>query len=717
MTAPKPGVEPWGPSRGATAPGWPSGVRPIIIGVVVLYATVYSLALLLRLGVDTWVFENTAFLPLYALAGVGALVGASQGGLSARQRLGWRLIGIGWIASCLGAWAYLAPAAPSVDVIDDVLYRSYYPLVMLGFLLLVDAEALRDAPARALLELAIIGVAALTLSWYFVWGLTERSAGSASASTFDDIGALGEVAVLVAAGTALIAPGRGDSRRRVEWLGAGALCASVGDLMLVRASLDTSITLRQVGSVLVAVSAALFAIAGMIPRRPPLEEARTPASLLPYASLAVIGLIVVREALLGPSPSRALGGLLIGAVLLTTLVIARVVLAESDARRRAHLLEAATEVRIELERQLRHRQRLDALGLLAGGVAHDFNNVLQAVRSHAELALLNAPTAAQGDLRQIVQATARGAALCRQLLLFGRPLPGERVRFVLSDAITGIFPMLRRVVPSTIEIDVIDQAPTATVLAERAQVEVAILNLVMNARDAIPAEGRVTLELATAMPPEGNGDAGVQLTVRDTGCGMSAETMSRAVEPFFTTKGGQGTGLGLSTAFGTMRALGGDLTMRSSEGVGTAVTLTFPPAPGAPATPPATVSCPAVPRDGVRVLVVDDEPSVRTAMQRGLALLGYDVQVACDGLEALEYLQADPRRVDALLSDVNMPRLSGVTLATRLREEGATLPIILMTGNAASVSEGSGLPEGVLLLSKPFDLEELAGLLDRLLVR
>jgi signal transduction histidine kinase len=691
--------------------------RKVLIGAVVSYAAIYCLALATRPGEDTWWFENAAFLPLYAFAGLGALAGADQRGLSARQMLGWRLIGAGWIASCLGAWAYLVPIAPAFAFIDDLLYKSYYPLLLFGFLLLVDAGTLRKAPARALLELAIVGVAALTLSWYFVWGITGLSAGASSSSAFDEIGAWGEAAVLCAAATALIVPARAYSRRPVELLGVGALCASVGDLMLVRASLDTSIPLRQAGSILVAVSAVLFAIAGVMHRRPGSDGARTAGSMLPYASLSAIGLILVREAMVGSTPSRVLSGLLLGAVLLTTLVIARVVLAERDARRRAEQLEAATETRIELERQLRGRQRLDALGLLAGGVAHDFNNILQTIRSNAELSLLERGGPAHGDLAQIVHATERGAALCSQLLLFGRPRPGARVVFALSRAVQDLIPMLRRVVPSTISLEVVDRAPHAMVFADRGQVEVAILNLVMNARDAITAEGRVTLEVELTSPPGHQSAGGVTLTIRDSGCGMSVETMSRALEPFFTTKGGAGTGLGLSTVFGTMRALGGDVTMRSSEGMGTDVTLHFPIAEGACTPQPAPLHTPTPHPDHVRLLVVDDEPGIRSAVERGLTLRGYRVRVARDGLEALQILEREPDGVDALVSDINMPRLSGITLATRLRERGDTLPIILMTGYAAPELEDGGLPDRVSLLSKPFDLDELAALLHQLLAR
>jgi CheY-like chemotaxis protein len=207
----------------------------------------------------------------------------------------------------------------------------------------------------------------------------------------------------------------------------------------------------------------------------------------------------------------------------------------------------------------------------------------------------------------------------------------------------------------------------------------------------------------------------VQLTVCDSGCGMSEATLARAVEPFFTTKGREGSGLGLSTVLGTMRSLGGEMTLRSSEGGGTEVTLWFPAVDGAAERPKAEASASPRPTGGTRILVVDDESAVRTAVQRNLTLRGFDVSTAIDGQDALELLERTGMAVDAVVSDINMPRVNGITLAQRLRERGATFPIVLMTGYAGPELERGGLPHGTALLGKPFDFGELARLLGRLL--
>jgi len=701
------------PRGGRAAP--PVRWRLALLVLVVGYAGVYSAMLAIRVGTDTWWFENAAFLPLYVLAGIGALLGASRQGLAPRQRLGWRSIGMGWVFSCFGAWAYLLPQTPAVTLAGDLLYKAYYPLLIVGFLLLADAEARRDHPVRALLELAIVAVAALTLSWYFVWGPLGGATSLVSGISDDDVVALGEAAVLMAAGVALIAPARCNATRALEILGAGALLGSMGDLMLASATVDESIPLRQLGAIVLAVSATLVALSGLLePRERPAGVSMT-ASLLPYVAISAIGLLLLREAARGGGSGRALGGLLVGAVLLTALVLARVILAEREARGRAVQLVHETEVRLELERQLRSREKLEALGLLAGGVAHDINNILQVVRGNADLARSDPSGNVEIELREIVTATERGAALCRQLLLFGRPQLGERTDLVVSTMLRDFLPMLRRVVPTSIAIELVDEAPAATIHADRSQVEVAILNLVMNARAAIAAEGRITLELRTVPPATGQGAATVQLMVRDSGCGMSASTLARAVEPFFTTKGRDGSGLGLSTVLGTMRSLGGEMTLRSTEGGGTEVTLSFPAVEGGTGRTAAAGSPAPRPSASTRVMVVDDEPAVRKAVQRNLALRGYVVTTAADGQEALDLLERTGMAVDAVVSDINMPRVNGITLAQRLRERGATFPIVLMTGYAGPELERNELPAGTALLGKPFDFDELSQLLARML--
>lgn len=671
--------------------------------------------LAVRAGADTWWFENVAFLPLYVLAGLGALLGAAREGLGHRQRLGWRLIGMGWVLSCFGAWAYLLPQTPDIALVADVLYKAYYPLVIVGFLLLADPTVRRGTPTRAFLELAIVAVAALTLSWYFVWGVIGESASLVSDVSDDDIVALGEAAVLIAAGVALIAPARRNAPRALEWLGVGALLASIGDLMLASAAVDGSIALRQLGAVVLAVSATLFALAGLLePRTRGAGTSRT-ASLLPYAAISAIGLLLLREAARGAGTGQALRGLLVGAVLLTALVLARVILAEQEARRRADELLLETESRVELERQLRSREKLEALGLLAGGVAHDINNILQVVRGNVELARSDPTGSVDFELREILTATERGAALCRQLLSFGRPQLGERTHLELRSLLRDFLPMLRRVVPASIALELMDDAPTATIHADRSQVEVAILNLVMNARAAIAAEGRIEIAWRVVPPMDARAGGMVQLTVRDSGCGMSEATLARAVEPFFTTKGREGSGLGLSTVLGTMRSLGGDMTLRSSAGGGTEVTLSFPTVDRVADRPEAEASASPRPTAGTRILVVDDEPAVRTAVQRNLTLRGFEVTTAVDGQDALALLERTAMAVDAVVSDINMPRVNGITLAQRLRDRGAAFPIVLMTGYAGPELDRGGLPPGTALLGKPFDFDELARLLGRLL--
>ena len=381
--------------------------------------------------------------------------------------------------------------------------------------------------------------------------------------------------------------------------------------------------------------------------------------------------------------------------------------------------------RIELERRLQVAQKLDALGLLAGGVAHDMNNLLMSVQVNAELLGEEASVAGTAELAEIQRATERGAALCRQLLVFGRPDAGDRKRLRLSAVVAELLPMLRRAVPTHIEVAFEDRAPRAMVEVDRSQVETALINLVVNARDAIRAEGtiRLTVRNVEATDPRfatlGLGSADhVVLTVSDTGSGMDAETRARAFEPFFTTKAAAGTGLGLAAVYGTMRALGGHIAIDSAPGRGTDAHLVFrtvAPEPGDADTP---VAAPRTRAGRGRILLVDDEPPVLAALAKSLTRAGFSVTLAGDGVEALEALERDAWEVDAVLSDMSMPRMNGLTLCGRVRDRNPSMPFVLMSGYASPAVTSSGtLPPDVARLSKPFRQAELISVLNASLTR
>jgi signal transduction histidine kinase/CheY-like chemotaxis protein len=380
--------------------------------------------------------------------------------------------------------------------------------------------------------------------------------------------------------------------------------------------------------------------------------------------------------------------------------------------------QAAEAERARLEDELRQSQRLEALGQLAGGVAHDFNNVLAAILSYADLAADGVTDpAARADQEAIQDAARRGAGLTRQLLQFSRRAPGDLQPVRLNDRVLEVVGMLGRTLGEdrSLRCDLVDD-PVA-VLADPVELDQILLNLVVNARDAVGRGGVIEVSTATLDlgPAEASQHPGltagrhVRLAVADDGTGMSPEVAEHAFEPFFTTKGrGQGTGLGLSTVYGIVQRLGGHVTARSMEGVGTSVEILLPAVePGPDAPPGSPASAPPPPATTGCVLLVEDESALREAMVRMLERAGYEVVEAADGTEALSHLG---ERFDLLLTDVVMPGpLSGVDVAEGFRARVTDLPVVFMTGYSDRLLEGVDLGPGrrTAVLSKPFAEAEL----------
>ncbi|HEY0970643.1 MAG TPA: ATP-binding protein [Gemmatimonadales bacterium] len=407
-------------------------------------------------------------------------------------------------------------------------------------------------------------------------------------------------------------------------------------------------------------------------------------------------------------------------------------------------------------------QKMEAIGRLAGGVAHDFNNLLTAVNSYAQFLLEDPALSEQhrSDVQEIRRAADRGSTLVRQLLAFGRRQPVHATVLDLGGVVTGMQEMLRRLLGAEYVLDVRCGAGVPPVLADAVQVEQVVLNLVINARDAMPGGGRITIETDVAPCPgeQASRRRGgcARLRVRDHGTGMDEATRARIFEPFFTTKGaGKGSGLGLATVYGVVRQAGGEVEVASTPGEGTSFTVHLPTAdvaaapsgapepdrrPGHPGeadaggpdaggpeaggpeagdprtgavAPPLTVA--RQPR-AARILVADDEPTVRLAAGRALRRLGYEVLEAEDGVAALALAGPAAEEVDLVLSDVVMPRMNGVALAERLRALRPGLPVVLMSGYAPDLARRAELVlAGVPLVDKPFDVGHLTTLVGDLL--
>ncbi|HVL75661.1 MAG TPA: response regulator [Noviherbaspirillum sp.] len=389
--------------------------------------------------------------------------------------------------------------------------------------------------------------------------------------------------------------------------------------------------------------------------------------------------------------------------------------AHEDQERRIADAVASAE---RSQRALLHAQKLEALGRLTGGIAHDFNNILQTVSTGVELTRrLTTDARALGTLDNCARAVRRAAELTRQLAVFGRRQDSRIETIDPVRHLTEVRPLLAGGLRSDIELNV--DIPTSLwhITVDPLQFELALLNLTMNARDAMPAGGKLRLcahnETLTVPLDELQPGDYVRISLLDNGEGMTPEVLARAIDPFFTTKGvGQGTGMGLSQAYGFARQSGGTLLLQSQSGKGTDAILYLPRALQMPITPAVAGSGGSKRRaDGERVLLVDDDAQVREVVRAALESRGFSVLEAEDGDEAIRMLQSGIA-VDAVLSDIVMPgSLSGIDLAHQLHAEHPNVAVLLTTG----YSERRIDLRGIRTLPKPYSTDDAAeALLDAL---
>ncbi len=377
----------------------------------------------------------------------------------------------------------------------------------------------------------------------------------------------------------------------------------------------------------------------------------------------------------------------------------------------------------QMEAELRQAQRMEAMGRLAGGVAHDFNNVLMAILGQCDLLQLRLPPGdpSQELIGEILKAADRGAALTRQLLAFSRKQVLEKKALDLNTLIAGLEKMLRRLLGEHIRVETFLTPTPAWVLADPGQLEQVILNLAVNARDAMPQGGRLRLETAvldSEETPPGPAKPTVRLTICDTGCGMDAEIQNHLFEPFFTTKErGRGTGLGLATVYGIVQQSGGRITVSSRPGVGSTFTICLP-GIEAPAAPEAAVRVPHVPSAATQeaILVVEDDPGVRGVVCQVLEMFGYEVLGAGRGDEALALVGRHTGPIHLMITDVVMPEMSGPELATRLRAMRPDLKVLFISGYPeAFTDQQGGMDAQSAFLQKPFNPDVLIERVRRLL--
>jgi len=383
------------------------------------------------------------------------------------------------------------------------------------------------------------------------------------------------------------------------------------------------------------------------------------------------------------------------------------------------IVEDVTQQRV-LEDQLRQSQKMEAVGQLTGGIAHDLNNVLTAVLANADLVAESLPPDAEtleADMRDLRVAARHGAQMIRKLLAFSRrqqlALRTESLPAIIADVV----PVLSRILPEDVRVETRVDRTTPAALVDAGAVEQMIINLATNARDAMPDGGTVTVTVseqrfdATHAAEHGWGHAGryACIAVRDTGKGMDEVTRRRVFEPFFTTKPvGVGSGLGLAMVYGLMKQHDGYVSVESSPGGGTSATLYFPATEELPQRDWKTpAQATHLTRGSGKILLVEDEAVVRRAAKRTLVVAGYDVVEAEDGSEALELLRAEHATLSLVLSDVVMPTVGGPALYRQARQLGYEVPFLMMSGYAQRDGPGRSLPAGVPFLAKPWTAAEL----------
>ncbi len=382
-----------------------------------------------------------------------------------------------------------------------------------------------------------------------------------------------------------------------------------------------------------------------------------------------------------------------------------------------------------LEQQFAQSQKMQAIGQLAGGVAHDFNNLLTAIIGFCDLLLTRhqAGDPSFGDISQIKQNGLRAANLTRQLLAFSRRQTLRPKRLQLTDVLTDLSMLLRRLIGETITLDIHHDRDLGMVTVDQGQLEQVVINLAVNARDAMPDGGTLEIRTANVAAEDVRGCVSaktdvpdgsyVEIVMRDTGCGIPAAHMGRIFEPFFTTKNdetvGKGTGLGLSTVYGIIQQTGGFIAVDSEVGTGTTFRIYLPRDMAEPGTD-ADLQPKEEPRSrdltgAGTVLLVEDEDAVRMFTTRALQSRGYTVLEAANGEAALEIVAEEGGAIDLVLSDVMMPGMDGPTMALKLRKDYPDMKIVFISGYAESAFQKAlDKPEEFHFLPKPFTLKQLA---------
>ena len=393
---------------------------------------------------------------------------------------------------------------------------------------------------------------------------------------------------------------------------------------------------------------------------------------------------------------------------------------QDELERRADIIREKTAEAIRLQEQFRQSQKMEAMGRLAGGIAHDFNNLLMVIQSYTEMLQdhLPAEDRSRKNTQQVLKAAERASSLTRQMLAFSRKQMLSPIVLDLNALLDDTARMMQRLIGEDIEFRVIPAPLLWAIEADPDQIVQVVMNLCVNARDAMEHGGTLTIATenvsSTEMPPGERSGASpgqyVKLSVADTGLGISKALQEQIFEPFFTTKeSGKGTGLGLATVYGIVTQSGGHIGVKSEPGLGTCFTIYLPRAKQAAAVPAPAAKPQARPRGRETILVAEDEASLREAICDYMRTLGYTVLAASSGPQALVLAGEHPGPIDLLISDVVMPKMSGRALSETLARLRPNVKTIYMSGYNDDAVLRLGVKKlGAAFLQKPFSLNTLA---------
>jgi len=371
-----------------------------------------------------------------------------------------------------------------------------------------------------------------------------------------------------------------------------------------------------------------------------------------------------------------------------------------------------------LEEQLRQSYKMESIGTLAGGIAHEFNNMLGIIIGHTELAIDDIPewNPAAESLREIKTASLRARDVVRKLLSFARKTPSSRKPVHIGTIVKESANLLRKTIPASIEMRLNLHCTIETILADPTEISQVLLNLCTNAAHAMESGGKLTVSLQPVAFEEGDilpfpklkQGRYVHLRVSDTGCGIPAAHIDRIFDPFFTTKDvSKGTGLGLSVVLGIVKDHQGQIFVHSAPGKGTVFDLYFPSISVVEEQPQS--DSPELPGGQERILFVDDEPAIAGIAQQLLQNKGYHVDIRTDPRQALALFESDPQRYDLVITDMAMPHLTGIELALKMLEKSPHLPVILISGFSDRVDRHRAMAMGIrMYIEKPLDFRKLA---------